>query len=199
MFQIGATYLAGTSVLTDSELHGEFLNTLADSRAKRERNELIRKHLTAMVPFVDGVTCRDLLRLRKREPEAFVLFRQSLNAAVDEVSAQKDRFTDRDARAIYGDVIAPRLALLDAKIKTAKKGLVKNTAKKAGIWAGFIGFGMYSGFVPAELAVAVSSLGLTNIGADIVGRLLAVGEVKEQLRPEEMYFLWRVREKGNKS
>lgn len=199
MFQVGNTYLAGTSVLTDSELHADFLSSLAAKRETKKRNELIRKHLTAIVPFVDGVSGKNLLRLRQREPEAFILFRQSLNAAVGAVHDQREGFTESDARAIYGDIIAPRLALLDAKVKTARKGLLKSAGKKSVTWAGIIGFGMFSGIVPAEVAQAVSAFGLANIGADIVGKILGIGEVKEQFRSENMYFLWRVREMASKS
>lgn len=197
-FQLGSMFLTGTSFVTDMPLHADILNSITPSRTARERNTIIRQHLTAIVPYVQDVPIRDLLRLRRREPEAFILFRQSLNDAVDEVRRAKGDFTDRDARAIHGDILAPKLALLDAKVKSARRGLVKSTAKKAAAWAGAITFGMYAGVVPSDYVAAASALGLTQVVADLATGLAGSGEAKEQMRSEDMYFLWRVREKTKK-
>lgn len=187
-----------TSFLTDLPLHIDVLNSISDKPKMSSRNQVMLEHMTSLVPVAMDVPIQSLLKLRRNEHEAFLMFRQAISKAIDEVRAAKGEFTARDARGIYGDILEPELARLDAKVKSARRTLVKRSVTKAASWVGAISIGMYAGFVPSDLMAAASALGLTQIVASLASDLLGSVAAKDQIRSEDMYFLWRIREKGKK-
>lgn len=113
-----------TSFLTDNEFHVSFLNSLNSDKNIRNRNNIVANHLTSLVPFVEEVPLKNLIKLRNREEDAFITYRLALNTAIETVLSSKDNFTGEDARSIYADIIDPNLAELEKKINMAKKGIV---------------------------------------------------------------------------
>jgi hypothetical protein len=198
-FELLSAQCFGASFLTDRPVHIEALEVLSANSELERRNRLVREHLTSIVPFVEGVPAEDLLRLREVEGDAFVVYRQALNQAIEEYRARGGSFNERDARALYGDVIAPRLAALDNRVKSARKSLLKGTAIKIGTWAGVISFGMYTGFVPPELAVAAQALGLTQVVAELAGSTIRGLDADQHVREDSLFFLWKVRQLSRKS
>src|SRR5262245_35432433 len=88
------------------------------------RGYLVQKHLTSLVPFLGEVPAASVLKLRQREEESFLTYRQALNKAIDDVRTQRSDFSERDARSLYSDVIAPELARLDRVVKTARREIL---------------------------------------------------------------------------
>lgn len=191
-FEVATSQSLNTSFLTDRSLHIEALTILSESDRIQRRNLIAQKHLTSFVPFLDGVPLEDLIKLREEEGEAFVLYRHALNEAIDEYKEQRD-FTARDAQALYSDVIAPRIAALDGKVRSARKKLLKDTGLGVFAWVGAISFGIYAGFVPADLVAGAQALGLTKVVAELGKLALDGADLTKDIRNEDMYFLWRIR------
>lgn len=196
-FELTAAQSLNTSFLTERPLHIEALAMLSESDRIQRRNLTALRHLTSFVPFLDGVPLKSLMRLREKEEEAFVLYRQALNEAIDEYKKQEE-LTARDAQALYSDVIAPKLAMLDSKVKSAKKKLLKDAGLNIFAWVGAISFGIYAGFVPSNLITAAEALGLTKVVAELIKLTLDGTDVTEDIRREDMYFLWQVRRAAKK-
>ena len=135
----------------------------------------------------------DVVNLREREPEAFVLFRKALSGAIDDVKSA-GALTPSEARSIYGDVIAPGLAKLDQTIKTARKNTLKKIGDRAFGWTAAISFGMYAGLLPDQLKVAAIALGLVKVGAEAIGSIAGTRSLDSMIRNENLFFLWKVRE-----
>lgn len=198
MFELAVSQIFGTSFLTERPIHVEILRTLSSDSKQERRNEIIRKHLTTLVPFIDGADPAELLRLREQEDDSFILFRQALNRAVDEASRESSDFNERHARELYGDVLEPSLARLDVKMKSAQRALVGSSRRKISAWVGAISFGLFSGFVPSTFAAAAKVLGLTKVAADLGESALNARRSDTAIRSEDFYFLWRVRKMARK-
>jgi hypothetical protein len=150
------------------------------------------RHLTCMVPFLNGVSADELLELRKSEADAFISFRHGFAKAVDAyIKAKIGKLTEQDAEAIFRDVIEPKLARLNQKVSTASKSVFRKSSAGVLGWAAAISIGFYFGFVESSLIAAAKALGLTKVAADLTAGLL---ETKGQdvIRDENMYFLWKV-------
>jgi hypothetical protein len=187
-----------TSFITDRPIHINILNAISEDLSLCKRNALVEKYLTTLVPFLDNIELKDLLILRNRECDSFLLFRQSLNRAIAEYKVCGDSFSERFAKGIYSDIISPQLAKLDLKVTSAKRDLVKSSRRKTLAWAGAISFGIYAGFMPTELAAAATALGLSKIVADLLETVMIKSDGMEAIRNEEMYFLWKVRQLSKK-
>lgn len=197
IFELLSTQALRTSFLTDQQLHVETLGTITGDSETAKRNRLALKHLTSEVPFLENVAVRDLVSLRREEAEAFLVYRQALNTAIAEYR-QSLTFSERDARALYGDVIAPRLAALDGRIRSARKTLAREVTRTAIAWTGAISFGMFTGLIPPGLAPIAAGAGYTAAAAKFLKDVMSGSDSKELVRNDQMYFLWLVREKARK-
>jgi hypothetical protein len=191
-FEISVSQTLNASFLTDRALEVEVLNAISSDADIASRNRIVERYLTALVPFVADVPVARLLDLREREEESFVSFRRALNHAIDEYRRQGSTFREVDARALYGDVLAPQLATLDQKVQTAKRGLAAQIARDVAGWTAAISFGIYAGWVPAGIAAAAATLGLAKVGASLLSDGLKARERDATVRNEEYYFLWKV-------
>ncbi|HEU4882601.1 MAG TPA: hypothetical protein VFT45_10160, partial [Longimicrobium sp.] len=167
-------------------LHVTALNSLSAPQA-RERNNVVFKHLSAMMPFVGDVDPADLVLLREREEESFILFRKALTVAVQALGAEQHKFSSEKARELYSDVLEPGLAVLDRRVKLAKRGL-RGMIRSAGAKIATLSFGMLPGVNPS----AAGALGLLQVAGEkmLDGRAASEAAV----RAEDLYFLWRVRQ-----
>jgi len=192
-FELQMAKLLKVPFVTEREIHLELLQRISGDRKLERRNQIIEKHLTCIVPFLDNVALPDILKLRANEGDAFQRFRKALDVSIDQYSSNGDKFTERDAAQLYSDVLAPELSKLNQQVSAAQKRLRKTAITKASAWAGVIGFGSYMGLVPSDLIAAAQALGLTKIAADILEAFGAENSAKDVVRSEDMYFLWKLK------
>jgi hypothetical protein len=198
LFEMAMSQLLGSSFLSERELPLEVLANISGDPEMDRRNLLVQKHLTSMVPFVGDISLGDLIELRKREEGAFIAYRQSLNLAVEQALAKRNRFTERDAKSVYADIIAPDLARLDRAVKNAKRDLSKGIFHSAAAWVGAISFGIYSGILPTQLIPLANSIGLAGFVKDTLQKGASLLNRDDGIRNEQMYFLWRVKERARR-
>lgn len=198
LFELSISQSFGTSLLTERPIHVKIFQKLTESTQQEQRNALIKKHLTTLVPFLDGLDAQQLLKIRESEADSFLLFRQALNRVIDEASSKDDDFTERKARELYGDELEPSLARLDLKLRSAQRGFMKTTGRKVTALAGAITFGLFSGMIPASLGAAAKVLGLTKILSDLGESALQAQGDEDTIRSDEMYFLWKVRQRSTR-
>jgi hypothetical protein len=198
-FEMGISQCLNTSVVTDQTLHVDILNSFSKSTNLDQRNSLIERHLTCLVPFLNSVSPVELLKLRTGEGDAFISFRQAFAKAIDERTRLKSgRLTKRDAESIYKEILEPELARLNQKFNSARKSIFKKS--RAGVlgWTAAISAGFYFGFVESSLIAAAQALGLTKVAADLAtGLISSSGE--EAIRNENLYFLWKVRQHAERA
>jgi hypothetical protein len=183
-----------SSFLTNRELDLSVLQSLADNTSLDRRNAIAFKHLTTLVPFVEDVEIRDLIKLRDREKEAFVQYRDALRQTIGTFRKDGQAFGERDAKALYSDVIAPRLSSLDRQVTLAKRDLISKTYRPFLGLVGAISFGIYSGEI---LRPVLGFFALTQ-AKDILEKLMSLGDAERVVASDNMYFLWKVRQRATK-
>jgi hypothetical protein len=83
-----------SSFITDKEAHLNFINSLHSKDLIVRNNNLALNHLTSIVPFIEDVYLNDILKIREREKESFILSRQALNEAILSFSKTNERFSE---------------------------------------------------------------------------------------------------------
>lgn len=199
IFELLLSRALGTSFLTERELHLDVLASIAGTDDLAARNYIAEKHLTAIVPFAGDISLEDLTKLRQREDEAFVLFRTALNEAIDEARGPKKDFSERDARQLYADVLAPAIAQMDRRVEVAKKGLRRSALATAASWAGAISFGLYAGILPGGFAALAGALGLTSLVQQMTASAIEKTNVTGDIATDPLFFLWRVKQLSRKA
>ncbi len=197
-FELITSQCLSAKFVTERTIDIDLIKNISCDGDINRRNQIVQKHLTSLVPFLGNIATTDILRIKKGEMDAFLIFRKALNETIDECRKQKSNFSEADARAIYQDILRPRLAHLNQKVKTARKSLVKTSATKILAWTGAITFGLYTGFLPTELAGLAKALGLTKVLAEITENLMSQRKIEKVIQNEDLYFLWKVRREVDK-
>jgi hypothetical protein len=196
-FGLSTSRVFRTSFLTDSDIHVDILNSISRDPFINKRNQIVKEHLSTMVPFVNDIGIGDLLKIRDREQESFILFRYRLNSAINEVKKAKKKFSDREAMEIYSEFILPEIAKVDRKIKAAKRDLIITTRRKAISCIGTITFGIYAGMVSFGLQSIAAAIGLKKI-SDNLCDIMDKSDFDDSIRNEDMYILWKVKQSSVK-
>lgn len=196
-FSLVSSQSFGTSILTSSEKHVEILNAITDDKQLNENNKISRALLSAKVPLANDLNIADVLRLRKREQDSFILFRKCLRDAIGEYCKIKGSITDNQARDIYCSIIEPGLARLNKKVEKARRDLIKGARRELLGWAGAISFGVYSGFLNADILTMASAMGLATI-ATALKKIMKKSDFEEEVKQEDLYFLWKIKKLNNK-
>jgi hypothetical protein len=199
-FELGGAHLLKTSYLSDSSLEINLIQDLARDPLARRSCSLMAKYLTTLVPFLDSVSTSDLLKLRESEEESFISFRAALTEAVEEYKKHsRGRFGERDAQAVYGDIILPRLANLDARINKARKSFIKDSATKVFSWVGAISVGVYTGIFSSSPLDGAAAFAAVKAGAELPSKVMGKSDRRESVKTDDMYFLWKVRKLSHPS
>lgn len=196
IFEMVVAQALHTSFLTERPVHLRVLANVTHTAEIDRRNLIAEKYLTTLVPFAGDVPTSDLLKLRTREEEAFIMFRSRLNTAIDELRRLNADVTESHARQLYSDVLLPALASIDKRVSAAKRDLVQGALKRSAAWIGAISFGMYSGLVPTDLSALAGSLGLLKVLQESGEMLLSTATAESTVRTDPMFFLWKVRQKS---
>lgn len=197
-FELIVAQSLGTNFLTEMPAHIRFLKNLSLNPVNAERDLAIERHLTCLVPFAKELRPSEILKLRKGDEEAFCVFRASLADAVVEYKRNYGCFTEADARALYSDVIRPRLAKLEATVKKSRRMLIKGTTRTVMAYTATISAGLYFGFAPEGLVAAAAALGLTKVLAGLAEDAMQRSDTAEAIRDQDMYFLWKLQKKAGK-
>lgn len=184
-------------LLTHNPLHISCLNGLSGDAKIVERNSIAFETLTSHVPFLPDISLKNLLKLRCREKECFILYRAALNKAINEFKCSGSGFTKQTAKELYGDILAPELARMDRKVKQAAKGLRTTAGRAVVSTVGAISFGLYTGIINPSVAPIVAGIGLAKVASDIV-KVMATGDGEKAIANEDMYFLWKTMQLAGK-
>jgi hypothetical protein len=195
IYGLSTSKCLNTNFLTENELHLNLLNSLQTDDEIVNRNKLASNHMTSIVPFVEDVDINDLIKLRKREKESFIIYRKALAQAISEFVQSSGTFTEKDAKSLYSDVIAPSLASLDQKVKKAKKDLISKPVRSLTGVVGAISFGLLTGIIPTDISAIASAIGLAKFGSDFIKDTMATGDQEDVIKEQQYYFLWKVRQK----
>ncbi len=185
-----------TSFLTGSDIHVSFLNSLQQSSVISRQNIVAANHLASIIPFAEDVSLTDIITLRNREEEAFVKYRQALKSAIAEFVKPGAAFTEKEARELHADVIAPSLAALDIRVKRAKRDLISKPLRSVSGVVGSLSFGMLTGLVSSDISAIAKAIGIVGFGAKFIADVMALGDSETAIADEHLYFLWKVKKKG---
>ncbi|HWZ96990.1 MAG TPA: hypothetical protein VN025_04445 [Candidatus Dormibacteraeota bacterium] len=143
------------------------------------------------LPILNGLSPKQLIKLRQEEQESFVNFRNSLKKAVaDRLKTSSETNPHELAEEIRQDVIEPSLFAIRQRLEVSKKAL----AKKSGVsmFLGAIGAtcGLLAGLGPAGALAAGTAICLAGT-SNAASKSL---EESHQIELDGMYFLWKASE-----
>lgn len=186
---------SNTTYLTDSDIEVAFLDKLVPEKTMREYNDILRSDFTYKIPIFENLPLEYILKIRSDDYESFLVYRDSLRYVVDEYIQKGKCITKVEAEQIHSDIIKPKLDILNNKMqnirRTAKRGLLKDVS----VLVTSAVIGLCSNVLPLQIG-AVIGAGVTMRG--MVERIAGLVETPQEIRNDNMYFLWKIFKKTPK-
>ena len=198
IYGLSTSYCLNTSFLTRSEKQIEFINSLNYQSDLKENNIISQKHLSSIVPFIEDVDIKNLIKLRERESEAFINYRSALKESLIHYKNIKGKFTQTEAKEFYSDILEPQIASLELKVKQAKRDLINKPVRSLVGIVGVLSFGMLSGLFPENISQLAQIIGLTKFGSDLIKDTIKIGDKEKSVIDDKYYFLWKVKKLASK-
>jgi hypothetical protein len=184
----GLTYLMGRP----GEV--EFLSQTKQGREEALRTAAIAEKLSHEVPVFAEAPIESIIELRMQDRDAFVMYRDAVKRIIRDHLVGGGGVTAEDARQLYGDVLAPRLAKLRVESQAYRRSLRRKSLLKAGASTALLTIGVVSGVLPTQIADIVKAVGGFSVAKEIVESVFAVKETSADVRSDDLYFLLRLAE-----
>lgn len=179
------------SPLFDNPSQIKLINKISHDQDINRKNMLAAEHMTISMQFAENVKLKDLLRLRKKEPEAFNRFQYALRKGMKELKNTKNP-RRKDVNEIYAEIVAPELSRLDLVFKRAKKNLFTDVVRTAvsGVGAA-LSVGFISGAITNKLVPMLAGAIFTD---NLIKSGMASMDAERELERDDFYFAWRAKE-----
>ena len=193
VFQQLYGYRYGTKYLTDRPGEAELFRHVSLGDALYKNTAALCARLQHSVPLFSGLPLATILRIRRYDPGSFLLYRKALGKILQEHLDGREQVSDEDAISIYRDILAPELLRLRreqaAQARTQKIKMLAKTILPAAI----VTLGVFSGFLPHNLAELAKVVGATSL-LNQAGESLLDRNRPSQIRNHNLYFLLRLSE-----
>ncbi len=174
------------SFMTNSQLEVDLLNYISNNDVHINHNEIIQRELSCDIPLILGVSPEYLLEIREKDHEAFLVYRDSITMAINEYLSKG--LNIKDTRQLYGDIIQPKLNLLNLQIKSIKDRAWRNLKTDVTILVTCGVFGFLSNLLAFQIPLFTAS-GISIL--DIVKNLKSSISTPEEAKTDSFYFLWK--------
>jgi hypothetical protein len=184
--------------VTDSSGEAEFFKLLYRRDALAMRTAALCAHLAHSVPLMSDVPISTILKMRRREPEAFENYRSTITGIVKQYAAEGKSVTENEAKEIYLDLLKPQLDGLLVQARNIRRAQLKKGLLKVAATSAVIGVGIYGGILPSQLADLCKAIGGFSVAKDLAETLGAIERNPGEIRNHNLYFLLRLKQESRK-
>lgn len=187
----------GTNYLTNREIDTRVLDALHNEN-KQSVSQQMFKGLTHNLPVLSNINMDTVLKVRKEEGEAFLVYRDALTSLL-----RKDALDTKDLKEAFQDIVQPEINKINLIFKNNQKSVLGSLKTDACIAVGVIGIGLYSGIFAPDVSKLISNIGICSVGgiafiSNEYAKIKRLINGPEEIKDNKYYFLWRL-EQENKS
>lgn len=172
--------------LTDRDIDFKVLDAVNRKEVKLRSKSMI-EGLSHCVPYINQASLSDLVDLREKEGEAFLVYRDAINSVIKSI----DSTEARDYVEAYRDKIEPELHKINLTVKNSKILAKQKIARNLIECIGRVSIGWFSGLVPQSIGHIIAGLGGLS-GVNILKDVLELEQEPVSIRDNKYYFLWKV-------
>src|SRR6185437_13116225 len=141
-------------------------------------------HITHTLPLFAEANLEKAIRIRREEPDTFLVYRRALGELLQEVISSGSQISGRRIVEMSADLLQPELAKLRELANSVKRKAKSKARMRLALAGAVLSLGLFKGLLPSEFA----ALG----GASILGLVDSLGELRtsnDTVRNENFYFL----------
>lgn len=177
------------SYLTTRSAQVEILNRLSISTSNDSRTPERFFQINCNLPFAENASLDSLIDFRKRNEEAFFIFRDQISQNVCLVLG-----SEREANEFRREVVEPELHKIDFLMKNSRQRIITAAGVEALIGVAGFSIGQYCGM---DLGGAASIAGC--LGAGALSQNALNFATKDKAKDNPMYFLWQLEKRTGDS
>ncbi len=91
--------------LTYRDIDISFLQATTKDNDFKKYNNILKSRLIYELPILNGIPLDSLLDIRRKEHDAFLLYRDGINEIINNYISQRKSLSDVDAREVYEDIV----------------------------------------------------------------------------------------------
>lgn len=186
--------MRGTKYLTHRPIDVDFLAAINDNDNFAAWNAVLTQYLEYEMPILNDVPLEELIDLRTKDYDAFLVYRDTLKRVIKDHVASGPAITGKEAADIYDDVVRPELNKMNLKLKSVRDRLSSRLRRDVIIASGIVLLGLSSGLIlpPLALSAGAAVPSVVDAGRSALER----ADAPEQLKSDNLYFLWKVAERS---
>jgi len=161
------------------------------SKSQVSLGNKVSKSLVHKLPFLPDISFDKLLKLRKKEGEAFQLYRSSLTNFLANIKSK-----DYDLKQAFQDEIQPEINKINITLKNSKKLILTDIGKDLLVGSTFVSVGLFSHFLPPNAAQLIAGLGGINFLDKMGTNIKKISTIKSEARNNKYFFVWKLQRMG---
>jgi F0F1-type ATP synthase membrane subunit b/b' len=181
-------HLYKTQYLTDRKVELDLTSTL-DKRDVAQASKSLLEGLAHAIPTLETVEPQKLLDLRRKEGEAFEVYRDKLQSAL----SKSTTLSTKELKQMVQDEIDPEIHKIENTIKKEKRLLLNSLKDNLIIGAGYIAIGIFSGLLSAEAKEIITAVGGISFASSVAKSAIQLRREPPSVLENPYYFLWRTK------
>ena len=184
----------GTKYLTNRRADTVFLDAINDNENFTAWNAVLSQYLQYEMPVLSEVPLRELIELRTKDYDHFLVYRDTMKSVIREHIAGRPAITGKEAAEIYDDVIRPALNKMNQKLRSVRDKLSNKLHRDIKIAGGILAVGLTSGLVAPPAAISAAAAAPFVVSA--ARKALERSDASDELKSDNLYFLWKASKKS---
>jgi len=195
VFQHMLSRLMNTKYLTHREIDGVLVSAFNTHPGLSRCNDILSSELICELPFLENIGLKEILKVRRHEHDAFLVFRNTLSRIISDQLQHPDKLTRKDAKAIYLDLLYPDLCKLNAHARTLRRSKLADAARDILVTSGLLSLGLFTGLFPHDAKLFCTALGGFQISRELLKALISTITPPDSIRNHNLFFLWKLTRK----
>jgi hypothetical protein len=173
--------------LTNRDIDARLINNNQPQSRQKLANE-IANSLGHHLPFIPQTDLKSLINLRKKEGEAFQIYRTSFSIFLQNIKSKSHNLQEA-----FKDEIEPEIYKMNQTIKTAKKIIYNDIKKDFFLGSTFVSVGLLSNFLSPNVAALLTGLGGINYLNKFADSANKLASVESTVRNNRYFFIWKLK------
>jgi len=180
--------------LTDNNIEINLLRSISNDQSLLSFNDILSNNIIFEMPIIQNFPLQNLLKIRESDYDSFITYRDTVNNIISQYISTNKPIDSSVAKEIYEDAILPNIARLDKKLSSIKKSRIARSIQNLVISSTLLSFGLCANIPSQVLIAALVTLGVIT-GLKTLDSIRDTFTVPEELKNNNLYFLWKISKK----
>ena len=179
-----------SSYLINNEFYLNVMQNISKRKSRTVTPSEFISGFSYSVPFINDIDLVQLLELRKKDYESFLVYRDSIRYFLEETNNFN---VTKNIKEVFSDIVNPEINKISLTFKNNKTLLKNKVNRELLISSCLIGLGLFSGLLPNDLGKIVGALGGCDFLKAIINQKIEGTLESNEIKNNDLYFIWKIK------